>query len=135
LAATLEAVTIRNMEKASPERRVRRSMNCAEALSLLLEATRERARLQSLALSDKTGILVAGAGPARECDEIAAWAPIVLGTAESEAGSAGLFGVKVRGLEAYLCTKTGGKRSLKALSEAAEGCARILGVRRLEPRA
>jgi hypothetical protein len=118
------------MDTACPERRTRRSTNCAEALSLLLEATRDRARLRSLALSDKTGILVAGAGPARECDELAAWAPIVLRKG-SGSGRAGMFGVKVRGLEAYLCTAEGGRRSLAALAEAAEGCARILGVQRL----
>lgn len=96
----------------------------------MLEATRERARLRSLALSDKTGILVAGAGPARECDELAAWAPLVL--AADGAGHAGMFGVKVRGLEAYLCANASGRGSLAALREAAEGCARILGVRRLD---
>jgi hypothetical protein len=120
------------MDNACPERRTRRSTNCAEALALLLEAVRERAKLGSVALSDRTGILVAGAGHARECDELAAWAPLVLGARAGVKRDAKLCGVKVRGLEAYLCSTATGERPLAALSEAAEGCARILGVRRFE---
>jgi hypothetical protein len=120
------------MDNACPERRTRRSSNCAEALSLLLEAVRDRAELGSVALSDRTGILVAGAGSARECDELAAWAPIVLGARPGAKRDAKLCGVKVRGLEAYLCSSSLGDRPLAALAEAAEGCARILGVRRFE---
>ena len=128
------------MEKTSLERRQRRSSNCAEALVLLLESTRERAQLSSVALSDRTGILVAGAGPARDCDELAAWAPLLLDAnlgandAPSSASSA-LCGVKVRGLEAYLCAASAGGNPLSALTEAAEGCARILGVRQRETNA
>jgi hypothetical protein len=121
------------MEKTSVERRKRRSSNCAEALALLLESTREQARLASLVLSDRTGILVAGAGPAHECDELAAWAPVLLSARES--APQGLFGVRVRGLDAYLCAAGAGGSPLSLLSEAAEGCARILGVRRVETNA
>jgi hypothetical protein len=121
------------MEKTSVERRKRRSSNCAEALALLLESTREQARLASVVLSDRTGILVAGAGPARDCDELAAWAPLVFGARES--APQGLFGVRVRGLDAYLCAASAGGSPLSALTEAAEGCARILGVRRVETNA
>ncbi|MDQ2647207.1 MAG: hypothetical protein M3020_25610, partial [Myxococcota bacterium] len=94
-----------------------------------LEATRKRAQIQSLALSDRTGILVAGAGPARECDELAAWAPIVLAAGEPRPEDA-VCGVKVRGLDAYLCANTTGGAPIDILREAAEGCARILGVAR-----
>jgi len=121
------------MDKTSVERRKRRSSNCAEALALLLESTREQARLASVALSDRTGILVAGAGPARECDELAAWAPLVLDARES--APQGLCGVRVRGLDAYLCAAGAGGNPLSVLTEAAEGCARILGVRRAETNA
>jgi len=117
------------MDTKSRERRQQRSNDCAEALSLLLEATRKRARIQSLALSDRTGILVAGAGPARECDELAAWAPIVLAAGAPSPEDA-VCGVKVRGLDAYLCANTGGGLRIEVLHEAAEGCARILGVPR-----
>jgi hypothetical protein len=95
----------------------------------LLEATRQRAQIQSLALSDRTGILVAGAGPARECDELAAWAPIVL-AAGAPTSDDSVWGVKVRGLDAYLCANTRGGIGIEVLREAAEGCARILGVAR-----
>jgi hypothetical protein len=116
------------MDPKSLERRQRRSDNCAEALALLLESTRERARLASVALSDRTGILVAGAGAARECDELAAWGPLLGADGKPPRGAEGLCGVKVRGLEAYLCATSAGGNPLPALTEAAEGCARILGV-------
>jgi hypothetical protein len=77
--------------------------------------------------------LVAGAGPARECDELAAWAPLVLDARES--APQGLCGVRVRGLDAYLCAAGAGGNPLSVLTEAAEGCARILGVRRVETNA
>lgn len=111
------------------ERRKHRSANYADALVLLLESIRERANLRSVALSDRTGILVAGAGPAGECDELAAWAPLLT---SDDARAEGPFGVKVQGLDAYLCAAGGDSHALSALSEAAEGCARILGVRALE---
>jgi hypothetical protein len=117
------------MDTGSRERRQQRSTNCAEALALLLEATRKRAQIQSLALSDRTGILVAGAGPARECDELAAWAPIVLAAGDPTPDDS-VCGVKVRGLDAYLCANTTGGVRIEVLREAAEGCARILGVAR-----
>lgn len=116
------------MDDFRPERRQRRSSDCAEALALLLESTRERARLESLALSDRTGILVAGAGPAQDCDELAALAPLLGGAGSSLARGAGLCGVKVRGLDAYLCAASRGRSPRDVLVEAAEGCARILGV-------
>ena len=121
------------MEKTSVERRKRRSTNCAEALALLLESTREQARLASVVLSDRTGILVAGAGPARECDELAAWAPLSHDARES--APPGLCRVRVRGLDAYLCATSAGGNPLSVLTEAAEGCARILGIRPLETNA
>jgi hypothetical protein len=106
------------------ERRVRRSSNPTEALAWWLQACKNRTNLRNLALVDDLGTLVSGAGSANECDELAAWAPIVLthGTPE---GARPLSGVKLPGFEAYLCTDSAGAQG--ELSDVAAGCARILG--------
>lgn len=115
------------MTRIALERRVQRSANPADALATWLEASRQRGNLRSLALADRLGILVAGAGPSRECDELAAWAPLVLGGGGVAEGGIELSGVKLPGFDAYVCTagEVGPDRQL--LHETAEGCARILG--------
>jgi hypothetical protein len=113
------------MRPIRSERRVRRSSNPAEALALWLEASRQRTKLRNLVLADDLGILVSGAGAARECDELAAWAPLVL--AHGEACGLPLEGVKLPGFEAYLCTEATSSGSAQLLSDVAAGCARILG--------
>lgn len=110
------------------ERRIQRSNNPADALVCWLEANRLRSHLRSLALADDLGILVAGSGPARECDELAAWAPIVLeGARPAPPDAVQLAGVRLPGFDAYICTagEPGGHREV--LSDVAAGCARILG--------
>ena len=58
------------------ERRQARSENTQVALTRLLEAARRAAALEALALGDELGLLVAGAGAAELCDELAAVAPL-----------------------------------------------------------
>lgn len=113
------------MRPICSERRVQRSTNPAEALLCWLEASRVRGRLKNLALADDLGILVSGSGPPRECDELAAWAPIVL--LRGERGAVRLTGVKLPGFEAYLCTEADSGEHEEVLMDAAAGCARILG--------
>ncbi|HLV66850.1 MAG TPA: hypothetical protein VKY73_13605 [Polyangiaceae bacterium] len=108
------------------ERRKRRSQDFAEALTCLLEATCRRARLKSLVLSDRAGLVVAGVGPSSECDELAAWAPLVVERGATAGNAPELFALRVPPLDAYLCTASAGYAHTAALSEAAEGCARIL---------
>jgi hypothetical protein len=115
------------MSTFSPERRVQRSSDPSEALSWWLEATRRRSNLRSVALADSLGMLVAGAGPARECDELAAWAPVALsGNPWPESPPFTLSGAKVPGFDAYVCAE--GSQSLTApiAADAAAGCSRIL---------
>lgn len=114
------------MTRTAVERRVQRSANPADALASWLEASRQRGNLRSLALADRLGILVAGAGPARECDELAAWAPLVL-EGGSEEPAIELSGVKLPGFDAYVCTAGKLASDFDLLLETAEGCARILG--------
>jgi hypothetical protein len=114
------------MSPIRSERRVHRSSNPAEALACWLEASRLRNRLRNLALADDLGILVSGSGPERECDELAAWAPIVLKRGERPS-SPRLTGVKLPGFDAYVCTEAESGQHTEALIDVAVGCARILG--------
>lgn len=111
-----------------PERRVRRSADPAEALAWWLEASRLRNKLKNLALADDLGTLVSGAGSARECDELAAWAPLVVERKHATEGAPGrrLVGVKLPGFDAYVCTEGAPERDEELLSQVAAGCARIL---------
>ncbi len=71
-------------------------------------------------------MLVAGAGPASECDELAAWAPIVLEDVEFPVRPPfELRGARVSGFDAYVCTATGAAE-FELLHDAASGCSRIL---------
>jgi hypothetical protein len=58
------------------DRRVARSENTLVALTRLLEAARRAAELEAIAVGDEAGLLVAGAGAAELCDELAAIAPL-----------------------------------------------------------
>src|SRR5207245_2621333 len=57
-----------------PERRVCRSSDPLEALGIVLEASRRTCGPLALALADSSGLLIAGAGPARACEDLAACA-------------------------------------------------------------
>lgn len=58
----------------SRERRRARTSDPLRALSRLLDSVRQRAQLEAVAVADETGLLVAGAGPWRACEELAALA-------------------------------------------------------------
>lgn len=109
------------------ERRVRRSSDPAQALAWWLEANRLRSKLPNLALADDLGTLVSGAGAARECDELAAWAPIVLTGRAPVEGARKLSGMKLPGFDAYICTDAELDPHAEVLSDVAAGCVRILG--------
>lgn len=111
------------------ERRVRRSDNPKEALASWLESFRHRRALRSVALADSLGILVAGAGHARECDELAAWAPLSLAD-WPESPPFELSLAPVPGFDAFVCAQANDTTTELALADAAEGCSRILRGRR-----
>jgi hypothetical protein len=121
---------ILTMNSQLPERRIQRSSNPQQALACWLEATRRRTNLSSVALADSLGMLVAGAGPARECDELAAWAPILLsGDGWPESPPFALSTAKVPGFEAYVCVEGTDEDRSRAALDAAAGCSRILCAR------
>jgi hypothetical protein len=72
-----ELRTRENEPRREPEdRRKNRTTETLRALARLLDAARRRSGLEALTIADGSGVLLAGAGPARLCDELAAWAPI-----------------------------------------------------------
>jgi hypothetical protein len=66
------------------ERRRDRTEETLSALTRLLEAARRRSGLEALSVADVSGLLLAGAGPARLCEELAAWAPLVSRAADND---------------------------------------------------
>lgn len=114
------------------ERRQARSENTQVALTRLLEAARHASALEALALGDELGLLVAGAGEAELCDELAAVAPL-FGSATNRMPETSLnllrHGTEVRRLAVLGCdlfiSGRGGDLEA-ALGLAAAGCARIL---------
>ena len=115
----------------SQDRRQARSENTQVALTRLLEAARRSAELEALALGDELGLLMAGAGAAELCDELAAVAPL-FGSDNVELPtnldilSAGteVRRLAVDGSELFICGRGGDLAA--ALGHAAAGCARIL---------
>jgi hypothetical protein len=113
------------------DRRQDRSENTQVALTRWLEAARRSAALEALALGDELGLLMAGAGAAELCDELAAVAPLFY-SAEVELPlspdvlSAGteVRRLAVDGIELFICGRGGDLDA--ALLHAAAGCARIL---------
>ncbi len=114
------------------DRRQARSDNTQVALTRLLEAARRSAELEALALGDELGLLMAGAGAAELCDELAAFAPLFGCAANTElprnVGALGR-GTEVRrlavdGCELFVCGR--GQNLDAALAHALAGCARIL---------
>jgi intracellular sulfur oxidation DsrE/DsrF family protein len=127
------------MESAGfADRRKDRSENTLGALTRLLEAARRRAELEALAVSDGAGVLVAGAGAAELCDELAAMAPLIdVDSVANDTIPSSLMALERRlrvqrlaidGVEVFIC---GAGAGIPNLSEVESGCQRILGRRRL----
>jgi hypothetical protein len=114
------------------ERRQARSEDTQVALTRLLEGARHASALEALALGDELGLLVAGAGAAELCDELAAVAPL-FGSATNRALENSLtvlgHGTEVRrlavlGYDLFISGRGGDLGA--ALGLLAAGCARIL---------
>jgi hypothetical protein len=118
------------------ERRRHRSDDALSALTRLLEAARARAGLDALAVADPAGLLVAGAGASQLCEELAAWAPVVVGQPAANDAEGGL-GTAFTGCTSLRRLHVGGSEIVvaclgKARTPTAEldavsaGCQRIL---------
>jgi hypothetical protein len=117
----------------SQERRRHRSDDTLSALTRLLEAARNRAGLDALAIADTAGLLVAGAGASQTCEELAAWAPVVAQTAANDAdlgapfaGRTSLRRLFVGGTEIVVACLGQAPSAARELDAVSAGCQRIL---------
>jgi len=117
------------------ERRQNRSSDALIALSRLLDATRRQVGLDALAVADATGCLVAGSGPFRLCEELAAWAPLIAPEPANDTVPTRLDVLARRtearrlaldGIEVLICGQGDDVARESALERVAEGCERIL---------
>lgn len=119
------------------ERRKNRSDDPLTALTRLLDATRQAERLTALAVSDTYGCMVAGSGAARLCEELCAYAPLLLCDPSNDVVPTRLDVIarktlvrrlSIDGLEVLICGH--GDAPAAGLTRAGEGASRILGARR-----
>ncbi|MFI5306707.1 MAG: hypothetical protein ACHQ53_05100 [Polyangiales bacterium] len=115
------------------DRRMRRSEHFNTALRFQLESTMQRGRMAALALTDRTGLLLAWAGEDGLCQELGAVAPIVVHgwPPDLERGALPKDNVSVRAIECfgehlYLASLGGGVARDALLAHSARGIHRIL---------
>ena len=118
------------------DRRRNRTEDALEALTRLVEASRRRTGVEAVAVSDPNGMLLAGAGAARLCEELAAWAPVVAHGADNDTIPTSLDSFEGRmrsrrltvdGIQ-IVVTFCGSRADEPAELEAVSaGCTRILG--------
>jgi hypothetical protein len=115
------------------ERRERRSPQHSVALRYQLESTLKRGRMAALALTDRTGLLLAWAGEDSVCEELGAVAPMVLHgrPPELDRNRIPRDDVSVRAIECfgeqlYLASLGGGIARDALLAHSARGIHRIL---------
>ncbi len=127
------------------ERRRARSSDPLVALSRLLDAARRSGPVDTLAIADDTGCLVAGAGRAADCAELAALAPLFDGAPEPAndvtptrlqvlARSTEVRRLSIDGIAVLICGQGAEPGLGAALSSAAAGSERILREGRRQPR-
>jgi hypothetical protein len=121
----------------TPDRRKTRSDDALVALHYQLLQTRREAALETIVVADASGVVVAGAGPWAACEELAAYAPILVlghgtGTEQSEwsrisqlVPEVDVKAIDVEGQTVLLCVQ-GARRRTAAVDRAAAGVARIL---------
>ena len=119
----------------SSDRRKDRTTEALSALTRLLESARKRSGLEALAVAENGGVLLAGAGPARLCDEMAACAPLAAGPPANDAiptrldifeRRALVQRLAVDGVEIIVCGVGDGEKTRRELGTVAAGCTRIL---------
>ncbi len=115
------------------DRRNRRSAHFNTALRYQLESTLQRGRMAAVALTDRTGLLLAWAGEDGVCEELGAVAPMVLHgwPPDLEPRALPKDDVAVRAIECFgeqlfLASLGGGVARDALLAHSARGIQRIL---------
>jgi hypothetical protein len=125
----------------STDRRRNRSADPLVALHYQLAQTRSEGRFEAVVVADDAGVVVAGAGAWATCEELAAYAPLLVQGALGSLADPGLGAgdsrisamhtdvdiqaVDIEGQTVLLCAR-GGRRGTASLGHAARGVARIL---------
>jgi hypothetical protein len=121
------------------DRRRDRATEALTALTRLLDAARKRSGIEALAVAEDGGVLLAGAGPARLCDEMAACAPLAAMVPANDAVPTRLDvferralvqRLRIDGVEIIVCGVGDGEKTRRELGTVAAGCTRILGSER-----
>jgi hypothetical protein len=117
------------------DRRQDRTEDALGALTKLVEASRRRAGIAAVAVSDSTGMLLAGAGAHQLCEELAAWAPIVGRHPDNDRfpscldafeGRTRLRRLAIDGFEVVVCFGGADAGTSTELDAVSAGCRRIL---------
>ena len=122
------------------DRRRKRSQDPLVALHYQLAQARSEDRLEAVVVADSSGLVVAGAGAWAACEELAAYAPLLVQGAWNEpgAGASSRMGelcaevdvqqVDVDGQRVLLCIRGVSKQGARspAMQRAAQGIVRIL---------
>lgn len=110
------------LSTARIDRRLDQRNNCLTGLARWLESARRTLQLDALALADASGCLVAGAGSMQRCEEMAALAPLGLGSAKARLEA--LWATSIG--PGWLCAP-GGEIPMESWQTVCRGCLRILG--------
>jgi hypothetical protein len=117
------------------ERRHKRSSDPLIALHYQLSVVRSQAELEAIVVADPSGTVVAGAGAWATCEELAAYAPLLVQTeaphtfssrVEALRRDAVVHALDVDGQEIFLCARGGSDLRGPSVARAAEGISRIL---------
>jgi hypothetical protein len=117
------------------ERRQNRTESALEALTRLVEASRRRAGVDAVTVSDRSGLLLAGAGPHQLCEELAAWAPLMAHRADNDTipscldafeGRTRLRRLRIDGFEIVVSFCGAEPDQASELDAVSAGCSRIL---------
>jgi len=120
---------------ASADRRLHRTEDTLQALNRLVEASRRRSGADAVAVADRTGLLLAGAGAHRLCEELAAFAPLMAHGADNDTvpscldsfeGRMRLRRLCIDGVQVVVTFSGPGADSPAELDAVSQGCARIL---------
>jgi len=137
MSAPMSAFAPMSAPVSREDRRRKRSSDPLVALHYQLSHTRHEGRLEAIVVADDSGMVVAGAGAWAVCEELAAYAPLLVRGAWTEPGLAAasriaelsaqvdIKPVDVDGQTMLLCARGRAART-GAIDDAARGVARIL---------
>ncbi|HEV8551023.1 MAG TPA: hypothetical protein VGQ57_18375 [Polyangiaceae bacterium] len=117
------------------DRRRDRTRNALDALTRLVEASRRRSGVEAVTVSDPSGLLLAGSGAHRLCEELAAWAPVMARGADNDTvpssldsfeGRMRLRRLSIDGLEMVVTFCGARDEHSSELEAVSAGCTRIL---------